>query len=285
MYGELGVAAYTIEFGSTFFESCSVFEDEMLPDAFATLTAAFMAARQPYTLALAPDITALHAAPQRIIAGMPVTVTAAIAAAGPCTDTRQVMLRSGIDLPSWASGAAIVTATHSAVDLGASATSPVTLTARVDTSAWLPGRHLLWVEAVEGENLAGAPRAAWIDVVEDGVRFEVQPPADSAQAQPGTAATYKVAISNTGLLADSYAVSVEDSSWPTQASVVSMTVPAGATGSIQVRVEVPAETKPGEADDARLRLVSLTEPETQQLITLHTVAGNYLYYCPLYFLP
>jgi hypothetical protein len=47
-YGELGVAAYTFEVGTDFFESCSYFESTLLPDNMPALLYAFKAARQPY---------------------------------------------------------------------------------------------------------------------------------------------------------------------------------------------------------------------------------------------
>ena len=55
-YGELGVPAYTFEIGTSFFESCSYFETNILPEQISTLLFALKAARLPYQDPAGPDI-------------------------------------------------------------------------------------------------------------------------------------------------------------------------------------------------------------------------------------
>ncbi|ESP90654.1 M14 family zinc carboxypeptidase [Pseudoalteromonas luteoviolacea] len=55
-YGELGVAAYTFELGSTFFENCSNFEGEILPNNLQALIYAAKVAKKPYKLSGGPKI-------------------------------------------------------------------------------------------------------------------------------------------------------------------------------------------------------------------------------------
>ena len=47
-YGELGLAAYTFELGTTFFQNCPVFENTILPDNLPALLYAAKTSRTPY---------------------------------------------------------------------------------------------------------------------------------------------------------------------------------------------------------------------------------------------
>ncbi|MFY0579708.1 hypothetical protein ACN28S_40550 [Cystobacter fuscus] len=47
-YGQLGVAAFTFEMGGAFFESCTTFENTIVPKNMPALYYAFKAARRPY---------------------------------------------------------------------------------------------------------------------------------------------------------------------------------------------------------------------------------------------
>ena len=56
-YSELGVAAYTFELGTSFFQSCSVYLNEILPDNLQALIYAAKVAGLPYITPSGPDIT------------------------------------------------------------------------------------------------------------------------------------------------------------------------------------------------------------------------------------
>jgi carboxypeptidase T len=59
-YGELGLAAYTFELGTTFFQDCSTFENQILPDNLEALVYAAKTARAPYMLPAGPDALDLN---------------------------------------------------------------------------------------------------------------------------------------------------------------------------------------------------------------------------------
>ncbi len=66
-YGELGVAAYTFELGTAFFQQCTVFEEEMIDP---TLTALFYAAKsshRPYQLPAGPETLSVTTALTNVI--------------------------------------------------------------------------------------------------------------------------------------------------------------------------------------------------------------------------
>ncbi|MCP4339533.1 MAG: carboxypeptidase, partial [Desulfobulbaceae bacterium] len=58
-YGELGVAAYTFELGTAFFQSCYDYENTILPDNLPALIYAAKVARTPYMTPAGPDVTNL----------------------------------------------------------------------------------------------------------------------------------------------------------------------------------------------------------------------------------
>ncbi len=60
-YGELGVAAYTFELGTAFFQQCTVFEEEMVDNTLAALFYAAKSASRPYQLPAGPETLSITA--------------------------------------------------------------------------------------------------------------------------------------------------------------------------------------------------------------------------------
>ncbi len=60
-YGEFGVAAYTMELGTDFLQSCQEFEDTIWPDNFQALLYAAKAAERPYQAPAGPEVIELSA--------------------------------------------------------------------------------------------------------------------------------------------------------------------------------------------------------------------------------
>lgn len=59
-YGELGVAAYTFEIGTAFFQSCQVYQNQILPDNLKALWYAARVTAAPYLLPSGPEVQALQ---------------------------------------------------------------------------------------------------------------------------------------------------------------------------------------------------------------------------------
>jgi hypothetical protein len=72
-YGELGVAAYTFELGTAFFQQCTVFEEEMIDDTLAALFYAAKSASRPYQLPAGPETLTVTAMLTNVV---PITTTA-----------------------------------------------------------------------------------------------------------------------------------------------------------------------------------------------------------------
>ena len=189
-YGELGVASFTFELGTAFFQSCSVFEDQILDRGIDALTFAMKAARRPYETPGGPEIASLDV---KIEAMAPIELPKASSIAikieagdllslvAVADDTRSASHGHGeepaqaiaaarytINAPSWITGTVRYPMEVTALEIDASeaiTTSPVAqIAATVDTTDWTLGRHLLIVEAQDATGQWGVPTAIAVDV-------------------------------------------------------------------------------------------------------------------------
>ena len=164
-YGELGVASYTIELGTAFFESCSSFTATTLPKNMPALYYAAKAARRPYQNAAGPDALNAGVSPATVTQGSLVTLNATL------DDTRYNSngwgtepvqnIQAGqytLDAPSWAGGVPVA---MSASD-GAFNATVENVTASIDTTAIAPGRHTVFVEGQDAAGNWGVLTAAFL---------------------------------------------------------------------------------------------------------------------------
>lgn len=166
-YGRLGIAAYTFEMGTTFFESCTNFDSTILPRNLPALYYAFKAARRPYQVAAGPDSLNLALSASTVAQGTVVTLSAR------ADDTRYgtnggteasqtiAAARYSIDSPSWVAGTP--TYAMSPVD-GSFNTTAESVQAAVFTSGLAPGRHTLFVESRDSSGNWGVPTAIFLNV-------------------------------------------------------------------------------------------------------------------------
>jgi len=168
-YGELGVAAYTFEVGTTFFQDCSYFENTIVPENFPALLYAFKAARRPYQAPAGPESLDVASAPATVLAGFPAILTAVT------DDTRYgsggwgnepvqkiAAARYTVDAPSWTTG--VMSYPMSAAD-GTFGAAVETVRATVSTVGLPPGRHVLFVEGQDTDGHWGVPSAVFLRVV------------------------------------------------------------------------------------------------------------------------
>ncbi|MGI0115437.1 M14 family zinc carboxypeptidase [Zooshikella sp. RANM57] len=169
-YGELGVPAYTFELGTQFFQSCSTFENKILPDNLSALIYAAKVVRAPYMIPSGPDVTALTLNNKKGIAqGVPVTLSASV------TDTR-FSTRNGsestqtimaaeyyIDVPPWKKGAIAIPL--QAVD-GRFDEKTEAISGLVDTSELPVGKHMLYVRSQDADGHWGAVSAIFLPVTD-----------------------------------------------------------------------------------------------------------------------
>jgi carboxypeptidase T len=173
-YGELGVAAYTIELGTAFFQSCTTYDNTIKPANLQALIYAAKVVRTPYLTPAGPDVTTVtlsgSAATAGVAAGTPVTLSAAV------TDTRFnnsngtepsqniAAAEYTIDVPPWQADA--VLRSLASADGAFNATTE-NVTGTVDTTGLAPGKHIVYVRGRDAANNVGAVTAAFL-VITDG---------------------------------------------------------------------------------------------------------------------
>ncbi len=162
-YSKQGVAAYTFELGTAFFQSCSTFEGTVYPGNLPALIYAAKVSRTPYQAPLGPDALDLSLVPAPVAGGQ-ATLTATI------NDTRY---RSGtgeptqaiaaaeyyVDTPPWQAGAV---ARAMAASDGSFSSTTENVTAALDTSGLAPGRHIVFLRGQDAGGNWGAFSAIFL---------------------------------------------------------------------------------------------------------------------------
>lgn len=276
-YGELGIAAYTYEMGTSFFQSCSSFESTIYPTNLASLLYAFKAARLPYMNPSGPDVLNVAVSPTSVPAGTPVQLTAV------ANDTRFnnqngteptqniAEARYSIDDPSWISGTP--TYPMSATD-GSFNETIEDVQATVNTSQLSAGQHIIFVESRDAAGNWGSPSAVFLNITSPQYGVSLTPETANDQGDPGETVSYNLQVHNFGQNSDTYNVVVE-SNWPVSAPATVGPVSAGGTTSLLVEVTVPLTATHGESDTATVTVVSQAQPSIEDSATLVTTANYY----------
>lgn len=168
-YGELGVASYTFELGTAFFQECATFESDILTQTLDALTYAAEVAVLPYRQPSGPDVVTASVEPPAVEAGALVTLTVQIddrrTVADPVFGSEPVHPITGagytVDVPPWCGVAGVATPLN-ALDGFDSAVEGAQVV--IDTSRWTPGRHTLFVQARDMGGNQGPATAVFVDV-------------------------------------------------------------------------------------------------------------------------
>lgn len=176
-YGELGAPSFTIELGTSFYEPCEEFEKDTFPKNVASLRYAARTLKAPYQLPLGPDAADLKLSATSVRQGESVTLTATIDddryryAEGdsdwPVTrhDPQPIQAANAyINTVPWDSAAKAIPLSATA-DIAFGAGPKVTVSGVIDTSAFMPGKHLLYVQGVNQKGRAGPPDAVFLEVL------------------------------------------------------------------------------------------------------------------------
>ena len=167
-YGTLGVAAFTYELGTAFFQQCPYFESHIADQILDSLVYAAKTARRPYQLPAGPDVTGASADPPRLLPGKEVTLTATAddtRSAGSGSDTEPAQpisaARFSVGAPSW-----LATTFETLQPLDGEYDSTVeSLTGSLDTTGLQPGAYTIFLEAQDADGNWGPPTAVSIEVV------------------------------------------------------------------------------------------------------------------------
>ena len=166
-YGELGVAAYTFEVGTNFFQSCTSYESNIKPGNLNALMYAAKVVRTPYQTPSGPDVTKVTLSAADVPAGTPVTLTAALsskrfsAANGKEKALKIVAADAFIGTPPWLSGATPIAL--AAAD-GAFGGKTESVTGVLNTTGLAAGKYLIYVQGKAAGGQAGPVTASFLQV-------------------------------------------------------------------------------------------------------------------------
>ncbi len=169
-YGELGLAAYTFEVGTTFFESCELFSSTILPENLPAFLYAAKVSRAPYQLPSGPDALAVSTSATILSPGDLLTLTATI-------DDTRFSANNGVeatqnisaaeyylDVPPWDNAASPEAIAMSAID-GTFDSNTEHVHATLDTQELTPGRHTIFVRGRDVDGNWGPVSAVFIEIV------------------------------------------------------------------------------------------------------------------------
>ena len=167
-YDELGVAAYTFELGTAFFQSCTYFESTIKPDNLPALIYAAKVVRAPYLLPSGPDVTNITLSNGgEVAAGTPVTIL------GSATDTQFnnsngtestqniVSAEYYIDTPPWVEGSTAIAL--SASD-GTFNETTEAFSGVIDTANLNEGQHTVFVRSMDASGSWGPISAEFLQI-------------------------------------------------------------------------------------------------------------------------
>jgi hypothetical protein len=165
-YGELGVPAFTFELGTSFFQSCTDYNNTIKPNNLPALIYAAKVVRTPYITPGGPDVTTIGLSSSTVPAGTAVTLSASASDArfNNSNGTEPTQAIAGaeyyIDTPPWAGGSA---RPMSASD-GAFNSTTESLGATIDTTGLSTGRHIIFVRARDASGTWGAVSASFLTI-------------------------------------------------------------------------------------------------------------------------
>ncbi|MEM7028252.1 MAG: M14 family zinc carboxypeptidase [Chloroflexota bacterium] len=227
-YGHLGLASYTFEVGTTFFQSCSYFEETIIPENIPALIYAIKASRRPYQDPAGPETLAVTVTPEIVFPGMAVTLTTT------ADDTRYDSngwgneptqpinaIRYSIDHPSWVTGTTTYPLTaadgqfDSAIEVGQ---------AIINTDFWQPGNYKILVESQDADGNWGVPSATVLSV-------RVHSEITTTPGNSGTHALDLVNLTNNIDFSDVYDLTIGPHQWQVTAPSI---IDPKVTGSIMI---------------------------------------------------
>ncbi len=165
-YGELGAPAFTTEIeGSSFYPTYSTIDSTIWPRNQGPLIYQAKIARSPYLTTRGPDANSVAASPMTVTQGTPSSLTGNINYAWTANSYAQNVADAEyyIDTPPWAGGIPQAMS-------GSFSSQTVAVSASIDTTGLVPGRHVIFVRGrgvndYSGLHSWGEFTAAFLDVL------------------------------------------------------------------------------------------------------------------------
>jgi hypothetical protein len=179
-YGDLGVPSFVFELGTEFFQSCSYYEDHVVPDNLPAMIYAAKIARTPYITPSGPNTYDLILSDDFIPSGISITLTATV-------DDTQFNNRNGteptqniaaaeyyVDTPPWVDNPLQVANSMLPSD-GIYDNKVEIVEANVDTSHFSEGKHIIFVRGRDTNDNWGAFSAIFLNVTSSGIEQAATP--------------------------------------------------------------------------------------------------------------
>ena len=272
-YGVLGVAAYTFEMGTNFFQDCGSFESTIWPTNRAALLAAFKSARHPYMEPAGPESIGPMVTPAIFTPGEDVVLTAS------ANNTRYnnshgteptqniAEARYSINELYWKPGAT----TYPMAPTDGNFDSKVEgIRATLDSSQML-GSYTFYIESKDANEDWGVTSAVFANVP-----VGLWPNADGTVEPAGTVVTYAMEVGNGENTPKTYDIQV-DSQWSYTAPATLGPILPGERLAFDVVITIPLTATHGETDIAVVTAVSQDNASVLDSSVLSTAA---LYYAP-----
>jgi len=167
-YGELGLAAYTFELGTAFFQSCTAFENTILPANMPALLYAAKAARAPYMTPSGPEALDVSVVPTGTLvlsAQISATIDDTRYSGSNGIEPTQAITAAEyyVDIPPWDEMATA----HPMAAVDGSFDAPVeAVTAKLHVMGLSAGRHTLYVRGQDADGNWGVVGATFVTVSE-----------------------------------------------------------------------------------------------------------------------
>jgi len=170
-YGELGIAAFTFELGTSFFQNCSVYDNTIKPDNLNALQYAAKASAMPYLLAKGPEVStiSLNGAENGITISQGTTINLVTTLKTNQTKLVQAgrtisKAEYSIDSPIWLDTTTKIEITEND---GALTGQSETFNISINTSDLETGEHILYVRGYNQSQQVGVPSAVFINIGEN----------------------------------------------------------------------------------------------------------------------
>ena len=167
-YGDLGVATFVFELGTASFQSCSYYQDNIVPRNLPAMIYAAKVARTPYITPAGPNAYSLTISADNVPSGTVVTLTAKV-------DDTQFNNSNGtestqnisaaeyyVDTPPWVTSPTPTAISMSPSD-GVFSSKAETVEAQINTTGWSDGQHIIFVRGQDVSGKWGAFSAVFLN--------------------------------------------------------------------------------------------------------------------------
>ncbi len=170
-YGELGVAAFTFELGTQFFQSCSSYQNKIKPDNLKALIYAAKATAAPYKLGYGPDVINLTLNGSQSPVSLTQGNTLSVRATGSLLQSKQLSfdttvrkIEYSIDVPVWSDNAEVKTLNQNDGNLES---QEEVFHDELSTSNLAEGEHIIYFRAFDNEERSGVVTAQLINIAQN----------------------------------------------------------------------------------------------------------------------